>query len=198
MQGAVVHLMDNSLCSGFPLQAQLTDHLPSTVVLTFSERKKIFCCSRLWEMPPSASGMGPLWGWSPLPKLAANQPMYLRAWSGSGRARNEEEEGGGETSPCLVLQAKVHLVQLYCATSLSSRWTACPRRCRAVLMAVGGNWLKCSALQSATPIWGFFLCFFSFRKKYCWETEEILFFRKLSRGSSSISENFCLQSCSWQ
>lgn len=32
------------------------------------------------------------------------------------RARNEEEDGGGETSPCVLLQAEVHLVHLCCAT----------------------------------------------------------------------------------
>lgn len=54
--------------------------------------------------------------------------------------------------PCLVLQAKVQLVQLYCATSLLGRWPACPRHCRAIPTAISGGWPTCSALQSAAAI----------------------------------------------
>lgn len=41
------------------------------------------------------------------------RPCRLRA---ALRARNEEEDGGGETPPCVLLQAEVHLVQPCCAT----------------------------------------------------------------------------------
>lgn len=44
---------------------------------------------------------------------AAHVPCRLRA---ALRARNEEEDGGGETPPCVLLQAEVHLVQPCCAT----------------------------------------------------------------------------------
>lgn len=50
-----------------------------------------------------------------LPMLASNQPISLQAWRGS---RNDEEEDGGETSPCLCAAGEKfswldHIVQLH-------------------------------------------------------------------------------------
>lgn len=76
--------MENSLCSHFPLQAQLADHLPSTVVwyLTFSEEDIL-----LWQTLRNASlgerfGCKEVWdpsGADPPPPQAGSKPAHIPA-----------------------------------------------------------------------------------------------------------------------
>lgn len=121
----------------FSLQAELAVHLQSVMVryLTFLEREKIaayFVITDFGKCLPQRvalrqRGDAPEGQQIPVSNAASlgGGGTFLWAQGGSWRARNEEEEGGGGTHPCVLLQAEIHVFQLYCATVLSGIWTAC-------------------------------------------------------------------------